>query len=991
MIKVIHQGFRSFEYEATKQFFLFYGLTLPSIPLLHPEFSNPLFLHLFCKGLQRKGLRRIPDGYEGITAIITFLLDAIDKALSEKWHYPVSLRLTQKIVEEIAAKLLDKAERSLPFDEAFYWLLDLPRLKAVPEPSRGQYIADLIAEGILSKNFTQRWDQDTQQMKGEEIIYFTYERFGDHLMVTHLINNHVDKNSPEYSFKQDTKLQLLISGEKAIHKNEGLVEAMAIQLPEKMGIELHQVLPQFANTGSLAGAFIESLLWRKLTSYTEKSKRYLQRIAETDQEEYWFDRLTQNLLLVTASPQHPFNSDFLHQSLMPLSMVERDSWWSKYIHFKYAREPEESEEVSAVQRLVDWAWSPASKENIEDESARLLGQTLAWFLTSSNRLLRDSTTKALVSLFENRIPILIQTLQTFEKINDPYVYERLWAVAYGCALRTKSTEKIKILSDYTYHTIFNRDEVYPHILLRDYARQVIEYADYLGLAEKNDLQKIRPPYKSKLPKRFPTNKEINEKYKLDYKSADFKKYHWSQNEILSSMITNSGGRMYGDFGRYVFEGNFSGWAKDISVNQLSNLAVQWIFEKYGYDVEKLGEFEAYIGRFKNGRDDVQSERIGKKYQWIAMHELLARVSDNVTHRDRWRDDKEVPYQGPWEPSVRDIDPTILIRKTSVKKGNVTWWNPNQEFDWQMPHANWISLHDDFPEPIQFIQFVNPEDGKEWLSLESHPSWQEPTLAHEDEYHTPKKNLWYQLRAYIVSDKAYSKFIEWGKTQDFFGKWMPEHREQRDLFSRELYWSPPYNSLVDQTQKDECIQHPWRRITVGYHHRNAGIENLEPVMVPIEDYIWSEQYDMSKEESISFYVPNSFLFDKLKLQFTETEGTFANSNGQIVCFDPSVAKAGDSCLLICKAEFLDMLNQQGLRVFWTVLGQKSIYHSAHGGEENFSQTVISGILHFKDDQLQFDRIIYDATEKYLEREKERPKERFSWKEVNPFTFEFDEEE
>ncbi|MCX6214223.1 ATP-binding protein [Spirosoma sp.] len=988
LLRVVHHGFKAVEYQATKRFFEYYGLLLPSIPLLHPEFSNPLFLHLFCKGLKKKGLNRIPDGYEGITAIITFLIDAIDEVLAKKLHYPTSLRLTQKIVDQLAAKLLEQEARSISFEETFYWLIDLPKLKAISEPRRGQYIEDLISEGILSKNFLQRWDQKTQQLKGEEILFFTYERFGDHLMVSHLIDNYVNKVKPKESFEQDTKLQLLISGDNAIHKNEGLVEAMAIQLPEKIGIELHQVLPQFANTGSVAGAFIESLLWRKLTSFTDETKKYLISIADTDQE-YWFNRLFQNLLLVTASPSHPFNSDFLHQSLMKLTMVDRDAWWSKYIHFKYSHSPEEP---TAVQRLIDWAWSVVSKQNIEAEAARLMGQTIAWFLTSSNRLLRDSATKALVSLFENRILILIQVLQAFEEINDPYVYERLWAVVYGCTLRTKQKEFLKPLSEYTYQCIFNQEEVYPHILLRDYARQVIEYTSYLGLVTELDLIKIRPPYKSQMPKRFPTNKEIDKKYKLDYKSSEFKKHQWSQNNILKSMTTEYGRGVggYGDFGRYVFENNFDGWREEVNVNRLSNLAVQWIFKKYGYDVEKLGEFEQYIGRFKTDRHDVQSERIGKKYQWIAMHELLARVSDNFTLRDSWGEHEEEPFEGPWNPFVRDIDPSILIKKTAVAKGKTSWWNPAQSFDWSIPHKDWIAFHDDFPDPRKLIHFINPVDGEEWLSLESHPSWQEPTFAHEDEYQISKKNLWYQIRAYIVPEEGYNEFIEWGGNQDFFGKWMPESWDRREVFSREFYWSPAYKALAARAQKDESIEEPWRRISIRYSHQNSGIENLGPVMVPTQSYIWSEQYDASKEETISFHMPNGFLFEKMKLQYADMEGAFVNADNQIVCFDPSVEKEGDSCLLIRKADLFKMLNEQGLRIFWTVLGQKSIHHMHNA--EKYSQTVISGIVHFQEQQLQFDHIIYDATEQYLKKEAEQANAR-DWKEgdINPFIFDFGEEE
>ena len=59
-----------------------------------------------------------------------------------------------------------------------------------------------------------------------------------------------------------------------------------------------------------------------------------------------------------------------------------------------------------------------------------------------------------------------------------------------------------------------------------------------------------------------------------------------------------------------------------------------IFEKYGYDVEKHGAFDKEIGSGR-GRDSIPNERIGKKYQWSAFYEILARVSDNCKKYDEW--------------------------------------------------------------------------------------------------------------------------------------------------------------------------------------------------------------------------------------------------------------------------------------------------------------------------------------------------------------------
>src|SRR5207248_8382966 len=50
--RVEHHGFGELSLEATLEFFEFYGLKNPDIPILLPEFESPLFLTLFCKAVQ---------------------------------------------------------------------------------------------------------------------------------------------------------------------------------------------------------------------------------------------------------------------------------------------------------------------------------------------------------------------------------------------------------------------------------------------------------------------------------------------------------------------------------------------------------------------------------------------------------------------------------------------------------------------------------------------------------------------------------------------------------------------------------------------------------------------------------------------------------------------------------------------------------------------------------------------------------------------------
>ena len=226
---------------------------------------------------------------------------------------------------------------------------------------------------------------------------------------------------------------------------------------------------------------------------------------------------------------------------------------------------------------------------------------------------------------------------------------------------------------------------------------------------------------------------------------------------------------YGDFGRYTFQSAFRYW--NVSADKLSNKAVEWIFEKYGYDAELHGEIDNNIPY--RGRGGKSMERIGKKYQWIALYEMLARVADNVTEFNNhgyWREDGEKgSYTGPWNPYVRDIDPTILIKDTGNVDEDVPtdfWWVNTEPIDTELSNSDWISFEDDIPDANQIIS-ITDGDGNEWLMLEGYPEWAEKRKLGEEKYDNPHKRMWWQVRSYLVKDEDYESFFEWTNNQNFW--------------------------------------------------------------------------------------------------------------------------------------------------------------------------------------------------------------------------------
>lgn len=942
-IKITHYGFANHEYEASKLFFENYQIKQPSIPLLHPEFSNPLFLKLFCTGLQKKGLHEIPDGYEGFSIIIDFFLESINYNISEKHNLPIHLNIVQKVIKQLAGEIAENGKHHMKYDDAFLFVTGLKELSSITEKSG--FFQDLISEGLLTQNYY--WGKGGSHYEG---VYISYERFSDHLIAAHLIEKYLDKKIPKSSFTEDTKLVKwlkefgikfgikcsrkklfeYLKNEDQARYNTGVIEALSIQLPEVINLELYEVAVHAREFETVAISFVKSIIWRKKETLDGKLKDYINDVVI--EKHGYHDFFLTTILLITSHPNNYFNSDFIHNHLMQFTMSERDAWWTQFIHNKY---PGYSDDVSVIRRMIDWSWTDDSRDSISDESIRLLSQTMFWFLTSTNRTLRDSATKALICLLQERIKVLIELIKTFQNVNDPYVLQRLYAVAYGCAIRTSKVEHLKELGVCIFNSVFNTDYVVPDILLRDYARAIIEYSIYKNHKFEFNLENTQPPFKSELPSEYPTSDEIN-KYEFDYKDPNFKKHYWGQNSIIHSMITEYGRGTggYGDFGRYVFQSALRNW-KDANEDGLSNLAVKWIIEKYGYNVEMHGEFDRNLGSGR-GRGNAMEERIGKKYQWIAFYEILARVSDNYTfYEDSYsRNSKPSKYEGPWNPYVRDIDPTVTIKGNPEDKSDRFWWNNVDYSNWDVQNKDWVIKTDDLPNPIDLIN-VTDLKGNEWLVLEMNPEWIEPTPLGEEKYDSPHKRLYYDLNSHLISKKDLLSIIKYLSNKNLRECDLSDSKNRYQMFSREYYWAAANRTFSAEYYNGNA----WDEL----YDKDSGVYICNVARTAIQ-YFWEEEFDASKDGTIKFYKPTELLFNLLDLHYLRIEGQLSNKDNEVICFDPCTNNPTISCLLVRKLDLLKKLHENDLEIIWTCVGDKLILGGYHEREDYVGRLNISNFIY-----------------------------------------------
>ena len=1008
---VTHQGFAGREYDAVKTFFSFYDLEFPSTPILQPEYRNPLFLKTLCEGLQRKGERRIPHGFHGISAAFDLFLDAINEKLASRTQldYNENDFLVRRGLETVAKELIETASRSIPRARA-QEIVDelLPGRTFSNSLYRG-----LVSEGVLVED--KAWWTDDPS---EEVVLIAYDRFADHIIADFLLQTHLDSSNPAAAFSETGGLAFLC--EKEGYAASGLVEALSVQVPELTGQELLRLAPGLWDDARIGAAFLGSIVWRSLEAFSEDTIEVLNELVEAGK--IWSGQL-ETLLTVSTVPGHYCNAELLDTRLRRDTMAERDAWWSIYLHRAWGEE-------GPVDRLVDWASNVTPDDQIEPAVVDLAAITLAWMLTTSNRFLRDNATKALVSLLTARLESTIRLVERFADVDDPYVTERLYAVAYGVALRSLDVNSCGQLASVVYKLVFASGVPPAHILLRDYARGVIERAIFLGSDVSLDEKLIRPPYNSNWPS-IPCEDCVealtpNE----DLGAWDGGDLEWSRNRIRWSVFGD-------DFSRYVIGDEYSSnwlsigleeepWQSPeerkqtllLELNESELLAweefqraeseilplvppvvirfldpegntdgghelrigptdeeacrraqqklgllhdqlmanlieahrtefesilhdkndrdgregprfnkevikryIVWRVFDLGWTIERFGYFDRFdIG--DSGREAAKPERIGKKYQWIAYHEILAYISDHFQYRDRWGSSRDNYYQGPLQQTLRDIDPSFTLRP----KTGSTSWGPHspimlgngvyESWDEGIGHDEWLSRTEDILEIKKFLEVVHPTDGTRWLNVHGFFVWKQPQPADVDPFDVVRRELWFSCIGYFIKKSDFNTFAEWAITADSFYFTNAGALDTFGMFIGEYPWAPAFEYLDRSTDVEEESSRAsgWsgfvRPASRSYH---AGISG----------------FDCSAGDAMNFLLPNHNFVDRLGLKWNGPGSEYLEENGKVGAFDPTANDDGPTALLLREDLVKQYIADEGLTLCWVVMGEKWVI----GGQSN----------------------------------------------------------
>ena len=970
VVQIEHRGFRDNLFEASKQFLAYYGIPFTPLHMFTADIYNPLFLTLYCKTYQGDEAE-LPVLYERILKNANNKVHMNLKKAIESAGYDETENLVFPVIEAISKMTLSSGRRH--FEKSEIESLEIWTTLGLAPRS---FITQLLRENILHD----------YESGGKTYVYFSFDQMNDYFSAKTILS--MLQTEEEIKKYVHEHVLDIANGEVRNWGGKDLfVHVCALYATKfrKECIDIIDVIDDESDRMDLFRAYIESFEWRSeiylnISELLELCNRYFIEPAV----------LWNSFINNSVKQNHLLNADNLYKVLKQYSVSKRDYLWTIFINGK-------TTDDDRIAQLIEIYNKGEVLEVSDKEQIRLLLILFSWVLTSSNRWLRDTTSKAMIEILKNHFEYTEYLLNLFSDVNDPYIIQRLYGIAFGACMKRNSENKeiFKSLVEFVFKDIFDKDMVYPDILLRDYARLIIEryLIEYPDEEKDYEIEKIKPSYKS-----MPIPDIEDQKYQdKDFKKGLFFIQHSMQFEGIG---------MYGDFGRYVFQSALRNF--EVDDYKIFNYAMYYIINELGYKGDLFDDYDSFVGRFSYDRHRVlKTERIGKKYQWITMYNILARISDYYPMKNRFSMEEErVLYDGPWEPYVKDFDPTLNehnlscddapyfqqvdnhIKKSIQEKNYV---KDDMTFD----EDKWVKSSSIFWKYQKDDLLLTDDAGNQWIVLSKYADTGREDLAFD------KLLIWNWLYGYFVTDQQLTILKEYAnKKVNLINSDIAEIPESYTLYNREYPWSSGSKSVLDwqwktmeletgETKLVECIveepqfswvdallkaysgeegdvkaeQEPEKKIdkfniptvTKTYKREEPVTIKLERILNATQDLLWEEEFDASKEEVLSYSYPCAEIINTLELRQNKYDGYYYDVNNELIAFDTDLTnqKAG----LIIRKDALDkFLKLKKFHLVWFVNASKEIH------DESLRITKFkdwTGLLEYTGDSIQGEYYIVES--------------------------------
>ncbi|MDT8332904.1 AAA family ATPase [Roseomonas gilardii] len=934
------------------------------------EFDTPLFLKTLCDGLALSGGTTLPKGSQGISTIFDLYAKAVAAAVQRDMELTPKLAHVPRLVAALAEEIDRTGDPAIPYARA-----DEIAISILPHDghSKRDLLFQLIASGLLAT--------DPDDDDDSEVVRFTFERFGDFAVAEGLVRDCVTAEDLKARLVEDSPLTRVLSG--ATNHHGGILEALAVMAPERFSIELLDLPIPPEMSWEATQAFIESLMTREATAFTDHTWDLVRQYGGADGE--WDARIR-----LASEPKAAQNAEALHTRLKAMPMPERDAAWSVHL----------AQSSRAASQLIDWALKPRGGV-LAGPRALLVAITLTWFLSTSHRGLRDRATKALVAVLTDQPGLVPPLLERFIDVDDGYVTERLLCVIYGAALQGRwapdsAAQAVQAVD----RELFIKRPAPVNCLTREHGRLLIRWAIVHGVVPADyDAAPSSGPFSSPWPiehvpdmvidgftqtyasgyvgrdaivascvedgdfaryvldravdawsparrgtSSLPTQKALHDAWKRDFDAeatpesqaaylcltqalaADHEEAPWREGPrataAKAAFAVAAGADMFERWREEAENWRRSGMFQRPQPRDYAEFNLAWARRWVCLRAHQLGWLQTLHGAFDdtihNGRMSHHVERIGKKYQWLALYELRARMADNLEPTGREAN------VGPEE--LRAIDPSLLAGARFGEEDDVASDAENDTIPLKVPEWTrsvvlppvtlneallWRDDLEDLPDGLNGIEIMI--EGRPWLVLKSFDSWRGGPES-------LNRQLSRWLTCFVVSRRdlpAFLKLVEGDVELDHDRMLEGEERVPWRSYLGEHPW-------LWIKEPDSGWNRPWRP---RKRPRGKGVQIRGTTI----GYLAEERgYDQSLAVTVEARLLRPWLMRALDLRLGDGRAIeYVDRDGRTLFRDPTAEGAATTMALIDRTAFLGLLTREDLAAVWLIAGEKNVYGSGSG--------------------------------------------------------------
>ena len=317
----------------------------------------------------------------------------------------------------------------------------------------------------------------------------------------------------------------------------------------------------------------------------------------------------------------------------------------------------------------------------------------------------------------------------------------------------------------------------------------------------------------------------------------------------------------------------------------------------------------------NIRGNSDLERIGKKYQRIALDELQARLADNFWVFQDWSKEP-TKYRYSHHDFRRNIDPTILPTTSRYEEAgdNELRWATQPEVS--LPQvgerdlAKWPSQKDPTASFKSRILRTN-ENGERWLVLYE---FSLDSQKHDDPSPAEHGTRYEEFRF------IYCILTQSGKSAELAKHLNRKRSLDVSSFQPREFTDGPY--LLEAHWRDT-----WQDQKFSRHIRGAP-DGLQ-FATPVAEYRWESHLDNSLPEGFSRHLPQKWFADELGLKMVDRNAnSWKNSDGLPVLTSASGSE-GRSTVVVDERTFMDYASQFNMEPVWIMIAERNAWPRGKG--------------------------------------------------------------